>query len=473
MNPKRLSRRSFIQWSALFVGAGTLAACAPQPAPAPTEKPAEQATAKPAEQTQVTEPPATPAAAQEEVTIRYWQLWGNTKPMLDGWQASPTYKEMTQGFKVEFLEGVSFQKQLTAVASGDPPDVLGYFDYTNWFLRGLTIPVDEYVTKSMIIKLDDYLPGVADAGKVQGKLMGVPAIECFNRYALMVNTHLTEKAGLDASKLPATYDELYDWHKGLTVFDKAKNLLQVGYDPFGEMAGQWQAMVNWWPAVTCGVKYYDNDTHEYHLDDPKLVDYLNTCVKFYDLLGPDNMSNFRATNGQWFAGLINETVAMTVDGYWQCGLVYNAKPEVGKAWKPTWPPVPEYRSGTKIAHPSPHFLALPKGAKYPAQGFRLIEFLYSDAGADVCFKTMGYLPARKSYMAKVDKNTYPGLDWFIDNADKATEYPVVAQDALAEYNNQQWITLREKVIRHQMTAQEAMNELQRLATQEYQNQFSQ
>jgi len=466
MDGNKFTRRKFVQQSMLFAGVGALAACTPSQPPAPQaetpEKAAEVATEAP--------PTAQPAPPAEAVSMRYWHLW-TTPEVIKDWQNSEVFKEMTKGATWELLDGVGFEKQLTAVAGGDAPDAISFFDYMHWFLKDLCLPVTDYVSSSNVVKLDDYLPNMVEPATVDGQLLGVAAVECYNRYGLNINSRQAGEAGLDMSKAPLTWDEMYEWHKALTVKDNAGNIKVVGYDPYGEMAGQYQSMVAWWPAVSVGIIYYDNNTHKYNFNDPKLVDFVEQMTKFYDLIGPDNMTAFRNSFGQWLVDITEEAISMTVNGYWMYGQTYQAKPEVAKSWKPFWPPVPEYRRGTKIAHPSPHYVSIVKGTKYPDHAFHILEYIYSDDGAGVCWNRMGWLPARKSFIKSVDATRYPNLEWWLTSINEATDFSQVPQDPLSEINRQKWVELREAVFRHTKTAQEAMDEMQAAATEEYGKQF--
>ncbi|NLE44139.1 MAG: extracellular solute-binding protein [Chloroflexi bacterium] len=465
---KRISRREMLTLCGALAAGTVLAACAPQPTAESEQVVTEEQPVDAASPEE--EQPVDAAPPEEEVQITYWQGWA-TETTVQDWQKSEVYKEMTEGFTVEMLVGVREEKQTTAAAAGQLPDVILQFDYVNWFRKGLLMPLDDLVAKSTEIDLDDFVGAIHEASRFDGNLLGIPAIECWNRFGLNVDTSLLEAAGMDASKFPETLDEIYEWAVELTKFDDAGNLLLMGFDPYGEMAGQFQSLVTWWVAVCMGVDFYDNETGEYHFDDPKIMEYVEWATKFYDLMGPDNVAGFRDSYQQWGQAINAQTVVMTVNGYWQVGQVGQENPEVAAVIEPSWPPVPEERRGVKIAHPSPHFASIPTTSKYPEQAFRTIEYITSDDGCTLLYNRIGYLPARASFLETVDGTRHHGLQWWLDTAKTATEFPVPTKDPLSGWNYQQWVVARERIYRHEVGVEEAMTEWQRLATEEYRKQF--
>src|SRR5262249_49485969 len=77
----------------------------------------------------------------------------------------------------------------------------------------------------------DDLPASAwKFGSYKGKTFGIPAVEGFIRWGLAANEELLGKQGLDPTKLPATWEELLEWHKRLTVMNGSA-IQQLGIDP--------------------------------------------------------------------------------------------------------------------------------------------------------------------------------------------------------------------------------------------------
>lgn len=464
---RQFSRREFLMVSGAFGASSVLAACAQRPPAttvAPTQAPAEAPTEPPAEA-----PTEVPPAAGQPV-VRYWHAWGWFE-MFDAWKALDVFKEMTEGFTVEFTSSANFEKQMTAVAAGDPPDVLVFFDYVNWWRRGLCYALDDYIAVSTIIKPEYFFETAWQAANINGKQYGVPAVEGFIWYGAHINTRMAEQAGLDPTQLPVTFDEWFEWHKALTAFDEAGNLLRIGFDIYGEMAGVYEAMSSWFPAITLGVKHFDEESGTYYFDNPAFIEYTEMATKFYEVIGPDNMSAFRGSYDQWGPATAAEVQAMTIEGYWFPGRFAKENPDAAPFMATWWLPVPEERRGTKICYFGSSYSAIPVGAKYPDLGFRLMEFLATDEAGKAGFDSMGFLFPKKSLIASIDPQQYPGFEFYMKMPEEANEFPPIPRDPLCGFLSEQWSTLREQAYRRQITAEECMVELQRRATEEYQNQF--
>ena len=100
-----------------------------------------------------------------------------------------------------------FDKLLTQIATGNPPDAAYVSDWmTGAFAQegGLT-PLDEYVAKSNLIDLSDYVPAFLGTSQVEGVQYGLPFTS--ETTGLFYRTDRFEEAGLDPNNPPKTWDE--------------------------------------------------------------------------------------------------------------------------------------------------------------------------------------------------------------------------------------------------------------------------
>ena len=190
MNNNGISRRQFLQWSAMSAGVVALAACAPAGAPA----------AAPSGDG------AAPAAAPGAVS--YWYSWGNLDPAMALIVDTPEFKEHMGDITFEAKGSVTQDVILTSIAAGTPPDGGSNYNYVEMFTRGATIDVSEMVNASTIVKGDDILEGLWDSSFWDGKMMGVPGIEGYLWWGLNVNTDAAQKVGLDTTELPKVWDDV-------------------------------------------------------------------------------------------------------------------------------------------------------------------------------------------------------------------------------------------------------------------------
>src|SRR4030095_15301203 len=201
----------------------------------------------------------------------------------------------------------------------------------------------------------------------------------------------------DPEAPPQTWEELFDWHKKLTKFDSAGNLIQLGIDPYDAEGGVGPGNDGWFLCESWGFKYFDKDTREFNLDDEKMGQGLDVMGEFVKLVGPDNLTGFRGVEGQgtWGGAYEAEVQAMIIEGYWHPGEVYNNKPDVAKLNRASWAPVTEERRGTKLQFGGGHMAQMFKDSKYKEQAWPLAEWFQSQEFCDIIFYNIGWVAAYK------------------------------------------------------------------------------
>ena len=110
-----------------------------------------------------------------------------------------------------------------------------------------------------------------------------------------------------------------------------------------------------------------------------------------------------------------------------------------------------------------------KDSKTPEIGYALTELFNSKAACDITFKAVGWLPALKDYISKVDPSPYPGLDFYIKSAKEATKWYSANQCPITSFVANKFVELREKFFRGQMAADAVAAELQKDCEAEYKN----
>jgi ABC-type glycerol-3-phosphate transport system substrate-binding protein len=462
MTSKRLSRRDFLRLGAMTGAGAVLAACATgtdQPAAEPAGE--EEAGAEP--------------AASEGALIRYWTGWGGdwSGKTWEALQATATFNEMFKPGEVELKGAVPYEAFLTAIAGGEPPDGASNIQYVDYMARDVLLPLESHVATSTRIKKDDFVEGNWNQGFFKGVQLGIPGIECFLQYGLDYNTRMVEEAGLDPDNPPVTWEDVAVWNEKLTKFDAAGNLLQIGLDPYDAMAGGlWDTSAFFVP-LSWGWDWWNAETGEFDLDNEKMVDALTTMSEMVKLMGVDKLAGLHAVEGQgqWGDSFNAEVQAMIIEGYWHPGETQAAMPDVAQFNRATYVPVPSSRRDAKCQGTGGHLVVLMKEAKNPDGMFKVAEFLNTPEACDVIFKSIGWLPAVKSYIASADPTAYPGLDFYFRSVEEANDWRGPEPCPITEYINTQFVELHEKVDRDEMTAAEAATELQRRAVDEYQAEF--
>lgn len=472
---KGFSRREFLKAASLATVSGLLASCGPAtqvtPAAAPTEAGAATAPTEAAATTggEAQPEPTDSLAPLNPEAIQWWVGWGELVPMFDSIKQLPQFKELLGGADVEMKPSITNEALFTSLAAGTPPDIASNIPYQDLFSRDVCLSIEDWVAKSSIIKKENFIQGNWDGGFYKGKQYGVPTLECFVRFGMDYNSRMVETAGLDPDKPPVTWDEALEWHKKLTKFDSAGNLLQIGLDPYDAIGGGFGD--GFLAARSWGFKWFDPDSGKFDLNNEKMAEAFEVMGEFYKIAGPDKMRGMRqvAGNDTWGGSFNAEVQAMIIEGYWHPGETQAQKADVAKFNRATWIPVPESRRGAKIQGSGGHYVVFFKEAKKADLGFKFAEFLSTDELCNKIFKELGWLPAYQPFLDKTDPKAYPGLEFYFQSVKEATEFENAIFCPIQAFVETQYQQLREAVYRGEKTGAAAAEEFQKNCEQEYKN----
>lgn len=455
MSTKKISRREFLRTSSALVAGAVLASCASTPPEAGGEPSG-----------QVEAPPV-----KEGVLLRYWSGWGG-ESYAKAWeriQETGEFKEALGNNQFEIKLAVEGEAMLTAVAGGDPPDTGTNIQYLAFIARGALRPIDDLVAASTKTKKDDFFLGNWDMGFYKGVMYGIPTQECFLRFGLNYNSKLVEQAGLDPDNPPQTWDEVFEWHQALTKFDGAGNLIQVGLNPYGAMGEGFWDSDGWMAPTSWGWNWFDENTAKFDLNNEKMVDAFRVQREFVKLAGVDNLDGLYTVEGRdtWGGAYNSEVEAMIIEGYWHPGETSSDKPEVAQYNRATWLPVPASRKGVKAQGSGGHLWTIFKDSKNPEAMFKIAEVLNTNSACAIIYESVGWLPAVKAYFDTVDPSTYPGLDFYFKSGDETTEWHFPARCEITDFASTEYLSLKDKVNRDELTPEQAAEEFQRRVEAEY------
>ena len=190
---KDLSRRQFVKLGATATGAAALAglsACSGDGGVAS---------------------PAASTSSDGTIELTYWYCWTD-KIKENNEERIQEFNDTIgkeRGIHVTAESQGSYDdlnsKLKSAFVAGEAPDVcVMVINSTKVFADGGMIqPIDEFIADD---DLNDFWPGLMENCKVDGKLYGVPYLR--STPILYYNKTLFEKAALDASTAPATWDDM-------------------------------------------------------------------------------------------------------------------------------------------------------------------------------------------------------------------------------------------------------------------------
>ena len=494
MKPKKLNRRDFLKSAALVTVGGILASCGTKTntpesvnPPPPNEPTAPVLPSEPTVESRPTDtpesivPPAPneptappPPVGSSSDTVVYWVAWPEDTygKAMSPMQELDEFKALLGGKKFEMKYGVPEEALLTSLAAGAPPDGGSNFNYMDYMTRGVVFPLDDLIASSSIIKKEDFIQAIWDVGVYQGKDYGLPANECFVQLGFCYNARLVKEAGLDPDVPPETWDDLYEWHKAITKIDASGNVKVIGYDPTDFMGQTIWGSSAWDVSTSWGFEWYDENAAKFNLNNEFVVDYFKTAKKFVDLIGIDKLTAFSSVQGQggWGPAFYAEVLACMEDGYWEPGEMNAIKPELSANNRTTWMPVPASRKGTKAQGAGGHIVMIFKDGKNHEEMYKISEWLTTKTAADLIFRSIGWLPARKSYLDAVDPKTYNGLEFFLKSATEATYWGTTVKCPITTFIGTIYPQVREQVFRNELTPQQAAADLQKRAEDELANQ---
>ena len=386
-----MRKRRYLVWSVsglLVVASLLLTSCGGgQATTVPTQPPAQEPTEAPAEPTgaatqAATEAPTEAAATEtpfvitgenyspdipepaEPVTVT-WATWVNTDTPF--WKATiAAFQKVHPNITIEIQSVTSEEMfvQLPAqIAAGHPPDTAYVSD---WMTGGLAqnnglVPLDDYISKSTVIDIEDYIPAFLQPARVGDVQYGLPFAS--ETTGLFYRTDRFEEVGLDPNHPPETWEEFREYAEKLTDKENAR----YGFAVFATEAAYhfypwlWQAG---------GEQLNPADPNDVVWDSPegqKAADFYASLAQY----SPPELLN--ATSGDGRVPFANGDVAMYVAGTSFAGILVTEFPDAAGKWAAA--PLPQdKRCATTIAG---DHLVIFKASKHPEAAFKWIEWLSS------------------------------------------------------------------------------------------------
>lgn len=262
---------------------------------------------------------------------------------------------------VKLIEGeLDLQQFLSAVASGEPPDIV----YANrdqigsLAARGAIVPLGSCI-EGEGIDPSQYVPAAIDQVTLDDQVYGIPE---FNTVQLtMANQDLLDAAGLTLDDVNgSSWEAVSAANKALTKSEGGK-LSVIGYDSkLPEFLPLW--------AKANGANLISDDGKTAQLDDPKLVEALEWAVSIYDDQGGfssvkayRDSADFFGEGNQFATGVLG---AMPME-QWYVNVLNDVSPDAPMAFDTV-----RDHDGNTIAYASGSAWAIPAGSANPEAACR-------------------------------------------------------------------------------------------------------
>ena len=343
-------------------------------------------------------------AAPETVTLYYWgneadtlalELLQDYESRRDGRDGRPVI-QIVMGQSATINKTDDPQRLLTAVAGGDPPDVVWFdrFAVGEWAARGAFMNLQEFLVRDLRDRPDDpmtlhpeqFFQACWDEANYNGQLYAVPS-DTDNR-CLYYNKDLLEKyaselipigcvAPEDPTQVgpPRTWQQLKQCGAIMTEYDEQGRLEQVGFIP--NYGNSWLYIYGW----LNGGQFMSDDGLTCTLNSPEIVDGLTYMTEIYDAMGgAEAVSAFQSTlqTGD-LDPFLSGKVAMKIDGDYFLNPIGNQKPDL--RFGVTLAPAPEGKQ--RLGWCGGWAFVIPASATHPEEAWEFIKFLVSQRAYEV------------------------------------------------------------------------------------------
>ncbi len=287
---------------------------------------------------------ALPPQVKEKTKLVVWGLQSSEEAA--GLRAQiAEFERLNPDIKVSILGmgagNMNPQKLMTAIVGKTPPDVINQDRFTigDWASRDtfmdLTPLIERDRDKPDGINPEDYFQPCWAEATYKGKVYAIP--NSTDNRILFYNKTLFAQAGLDPNKPPATWEELRQYAKKLTVTNNSGQIVQIGFIP--NWGNSWLYLYSW----QNGGEFMSPDGRRCTMDNQESVNALKYMVSVYDLLGGAQkvdkfQSGFQAGALDPF---VTGKVAMKIDIDNSVNIIARFNPDLNFGVAPA--PVPERR----------------------------------------------------------------------------------------------------------------------------------
>lgn len=306
-------------------------------------------------------------SAGGRIVLDYWEKWtGHEGRAMQ--RVVEEFNNSQDRILVRYLvtAGVD-QKTLIAIAGGDPPDVVGLWNYNvpGFAESNAILPLDD-LAPAAGVSLDDYAPGVRPIMLHEGRWWAT--INTGGTTALYWNRAMFREAGLD--RAPRTIAELDEFNRRLTVSDSSR-IARTGF--LHSEPGWW----TWLWGSSFGGSIFDEGTGRSLISSPENLEAYRWVQGYARRLGAGAEQQFRAGFGNYDSPLnafLSGKVGMVLQGPWLANVINAHRPNLDYMVAPF--PVVDglYRANEPVGLIDTDILVIPRGVRRPEACMEFIAY---------------------------------------------------------------------------------------------------
>jgi len=314
-------------------------------------------------------------AGSKPTKITIWVGWSGSTHELKVFKGLvAAYDRQTPGVEVDVVGDINDDKIISAIRSGNVPDVVSSFASSN---VGSYCSTGAWIDLGPLLKQSHIDASIFPAAsryytQYKGVRCALPLLA--DDIGLYYNRTLFRKAGI--THPPRTFSELTADAKKLTVKNPDGSLKIVGYDPAFAFYDDVPPKFTFY-APLFGARYTDSAGHSVLAKDPAWTKFLKWQKSLVDWYGYSKLQRFQASLGQEFSasnGFETGKLAMNVDGEWRVAFIANEHPELKYATAPM--PVDDAHPGLYGAgYINGTIIGIPKGVKHEQEAWDLVRYL--------------------------------------------------------------------------------------------------
>lgn len=374
----------------------------------------------------------------EKIKLSFWYGW--TGPEAEALEKLiAKWNEANPNIQVKGLSQSDYQKQLTAITGGNPPDIASQFgqNVVPWGAKGAMMPLDDYIAKDGV-DLKDFVPSALKTSQYEGKTYAIPI--AMHVLMLFYNKDLLAEAGFDGP--PKTIGELKNYIQKLSVVQK---------DGRPERLGLWPGMDTYTFTYAYGGKFYDEASKTVTPDDPGVKAAISLSKGIWDQYGSENLDRFSAGLGKYMSAqnpFFTGKYVMSIDGEWLPTFIKQFAPKLNYGIAP----IPYDENHPDLKNPgsvSTSVFYIPKGAKHPDASWAFLKWMTEPEQMAEFTAAIGNLPTRTSAFANPVYDNVQGFKEFLEYSKSSNlqSFPATtfANEYMTELSEQYDAILRGKV----------------------------
>lgn len=318
------------------------------------------------------------SVASGRLVLDYWEKWTGDEAaamqrVVDRFNDSQSLIQVRY-----FITAGIDQKALIAIAGGDPPDIVGLYNYNIplYAETGAILPLDELGSPETT-GLARYAQGVRPILTHPDGTGRVRQFACPNTggtLALYYNAAAFKDAGLDPARPPRTMSELDRAAAALDRREATGEYRRLGFTP---------TEPGWWPwawGPYFGGSLTDAAARHALIDSPEHVAAFSWLRETATRLDPTRVARFGAGWGGSYDSPLNAfirgEVAMILQGPWLANVINRVNPSLDYAVAPF--PVadglPSIADAGPVGLVEADTICIPRGSKHPEAAMEFIAF---------------------------------------------------------------------------------------------------